>query len=329
MILADKRNQEFGRNSSVRYLGLTGKSALGDIKLKNFTSRVFVGLGLLALIFLCNFYGANTWAAIILLASILGFKEFKTLCNNMGVYPLASWIYVFITVFMISPLLVPLFVTKEYTIQFVYPFMATLMIASYVIIFPRVLLKTTYTKFEDLTASFWAVFQFGLLPSFFIWIRIMDQGLIYTLLIILTISANDTGSLIFGKLFGKTPLAPQISPGKTVIGSVGGLISAAAAFYGFSNLFNIVLEPRFVNMMGLLNWNIDLDILRTTTLISAGLLFAIVAQIGDLMVSALKRAAGVKDSGTLLLSHGGVLDRVDSHLFAVWFAYFIFAYIVS
>jgi phosphatidate cytidylyltransferase len=74
---------------------------------------------------------------------------------------------------------------------------------------------------------------------------------------------------------------------------------------------------------------VNLECLRNSILIVSGVLFAIVAQIGDLMVSALKRAAGVKDSGTLLLSHGGVLDRIDSHLFAVWFAYFVFAYLLA
>lgn len=213
----------------------------------------------------------------------------------------------------------------------VYTFLLTTVIAAYVIIFPRILLKTDFTNFEDLTASLWAVFQFGLLPSFFIWIRLMDHGFEFTLLIILTISANDVGSLLIGRAFGKTKLAPQISPNKTIIGSIGGLVSAACAFYGFVLLFGIELstvftDSRFAPYYKLLESCTNAKLL---VLLILGLLFAIVAQIGDLMVSALKRAAGVKDSGTLLLSHGGVLDRVDSHFFAVWFAYFIFAYLLD
>lgn len=278
---------------------------------------------------MCNYYSANLWAIAVLVVSILGFKEFKALCNNMGVYPLASWIYVFIAVFTISPLLISFLVTREYTRELVYTFMLTVIIASYVIIFPRVLLKSTYTKFEDLTASLWAVFQFGLLASFFTWIRIMDHGFAYTMLMLLTVSANDTGSLLIGKQFGKTQLMPQISPKKTVAGSVGGIVCAAAAFYGFANFFHIGLEPDLLRTISLFNLQVDLHCLRSWILIISGVLLAIVAQIGDLMVSALKRAAGVKDSGTLLLSHGGVLDRVDSHLFAVWFAYFVFAYLLD
>ena len=63
-----------------------------------------------------------------------------------------------------------------------------------------------------------------------------------------------------------------------------------------------------------------------TLVLVLGALLAIVAQIGDLLVSVLKRAAGVKDTGTIFHSHGGVLDRVDSHFFAAWLAFFIFFY---
>lgn len=290
----------------------------------NLNNRILIGLTVLALAIYCNYWCLASWASVMLLVSILAFREFKALCNNMGVYPLASWIYFFIAAFV----LVPLIIISKHGPGLVYTSMLTLMIASYVIIFPRVLLKTTYTRFEDLTASLWAVFQFGLFPSFFIWLRAMEHGFAYTMIVVLTIAANDTGSLLFGKLFGKTKLAPQISPGKTVEGSIGGLLCGITTFYGFSNLFNVEINQKFFGYYHWLSAYIDGESFRLIILVALALLLSIVAQIGDLLVSALKRAAGVKDSGTLLLSHGGVLDRMDSHLFAAWFAYFIFAYLL-
>lgn len=269
------------------------------------------------------------WALLVLVAALAAFQEFKSLCNNMGVYPIESWIQFFITIFILTPLLA----VNHYTPGFVYTTQLTLIIVSYVVIFPRILLKNTYTKFEDLTASLWAVFQLGLFPSFFTWIRLMEKGFQYTLIIVLAITANDTGSLVFGKLFGHTKLAPSISPGKTVAGSIGGLFCTAIAFLGFSNLFHCKLHSEFWSKItDYLSANFvffDLDIFSTIVFLFLGILIGIVAQTGDLLVSSLKRAAGVKDSGSLLLSHGGVLDRIDSHIFTTWFAFFIFLYLVD
>lgn len=282
---------------------------------------------MIAFAFCAVYFGPVFWALVILLFSILAYQEFKALCNNLGVFPQDSWIYFFVTVFILAPLLIG----NAHDTGIVYTFLLTTVIAAYVIIFPRILLKKDYTRFEDLTASLWAIFQFGLLPSFFTWIRLMDHGFEYTLLMVLVISANDVGSLLFGRLFGKTPLAPRISPNKTVTGSLGGLFSAVLAFYGLIIYWGFDLSSVFSDSC-IAPFYQALDSFtnaKLVVLIVLGLLFAIVAQIGDLMVSALKRAAGVKDSGTLLLSHGGILDRIDSHFFAVWFAYFIFAYLLS
>ncbi|MBT6843022.1 MAG: phosphatidate cytidylyltransferase [Candidatus Melainabacteria bacterium] len=282
---------------------------------------------MIAFAFCAVYFGPVFWALVILLFSILAYQEFKALCNNLGVFPQDSWIYFFVTVFILAPLLIG----NAHDTGIVYTFLLTTVIAAYVIIFPRILLKKDYTRFEDLTASLWAIFQFGLLPSFFTWIRLMDHGFEYTLLMVLVISANDVGSLLFGRLFGKTPLAPRISPNKTVTGSLGGLFSAVLAFYGLIIYWGFDLSSVFADSC-IAPFYQALDSFtnaKLVVLIVLGLLFAIVAQIGDLMVSALKRAAGVKDSGTLLLSHGGILDRIDSHFFAVWFAYFIFAYLLS
>ncbi|MDD9899287.1 MAG: phosphatidate cytidylyltransferase [Candidatus Melainabacteria bacterium] len=287
-------------------------------------NRILIGFALLGLALASIYFGPVTWALVILVFSLLAYREFKFLCNNLEIYPLDSWIRFFVVLFILCPLLLG----TDQGPSMVYTFLLTTVIAAYVIIFPRILLKADYTHFGDVTASLWAVFQFGLLPSFFTWIRMMDQGMEFTMLMILTISANDVGSLFIGKWFGREQLAPKVSPKKTVLGSIGGLVSAALAFYGFGHAWGFELTESFLACPYYQALDSVIDG-KFAVFFVLGLLFAIVAQIGDLMVSALKRAAGVKDSGTLLFSHGGVLDRIDSHFFAVWFAYFIFAYLIA
>lgn len=295
---------------------------------KHSINRTLVGFSIITVVFFCNYLGAAAWACLVLAVSLLAFLEFKSLCNNMGIYPIETWINFFITLFIMTPLLV----VNSYSPDFVYTTQLTLIIVSYVVIFPRILLKNTYTKFEDLTMSLWAVFQLGLFPSFFTWIRLMDKGFYYTLTMILAVAANDTGSLFVGKYFGTTKLAPSISPGKTVAGSIGGLFSTALAFWGFSILFGFKLNMGFwspiIDYLFSHFSFINLDNLTSVVLFVLGILMGIVAQVGDLLVSSLKRAAGVKDSGSILLSHGGILDRVDSHIFTVWFAFYIYLYLI-
>jgi CDP-diglyceride synthetase len=105
----------------------------------------------------------------------------------------------------------------------------------------------------------------------------------------------DTGAYFVGRSIGKRKLHAQVSPGKTVEGYVGGIVVAALVTAGLGWLL-VELPPPF----GLL----------------VGAVTAAVAQRGDLAKSMLKRTAGRKDSGTLIPGHGGVLDRIDSLLFA-------------
>lgn len=106
---------------------------------------------------------------------------------------------------------------------------------------------------------------------------------------------NDTGAYLVGKLIGRNKLMPSVSPGKTWEGFVGG--------FGLTLLVGWAISA-----------NTDVLTLRFW-LVTAGAV-AICATIGDLLESALKRAAGVKDSGTLLPGHGGILDRFDGYLLA-------------
>ena len=115
--------------------------------------------------------------------------------------------------------------------------------------------------------------------------------------------AGDIAALYVGKAFGRHKLAPRISPGKTWEGFVGSVVASV----GYAALYFPRLLP-------------DVPIAEALLIAAAA---NIAGQFGDLAESALKRGAGVKDSGTLLPGHGGWLDRVDSSLFALPVVYFL------
>lgn len=114
--------------------------------------------------------------------------------------------------------------------------------------------------------------------------------------------ATDIGAFAVGRAVGGPRLIPSISPGKTVSGAVGGMLLAAAVALAYVPL---VLRP------------LAQVTLRPITLVAFGLVISAVAQLGDLAESLLKREARVKDSSTLLPGHGGLLDRLDSLVFAL------------
>lgn len=111
-----------------------------------------------------------------------------------------------------------------------------------------------------------------------------------------TVIASDSGQYYTGRAFGRHKLAPAISPSKTVEGAVGGVVIASIA---------AVLLGR-VWLPAVAEWRMA----------PAGAVIAIAGIFGDLFESRMKRRAGVKDSGHLIPGHGGILDRIDSWLFA-------------
>jgi phosphatidate cytidylyltransferase len=113
---------------------------------------------------------------------------------------------------------------------------------------------------------------------------------------------SDTAQFYTGKTFGRTPLAPMRSPKKTREGAVGGFI-IAPAFLALAGSYWLPSYPWW--------WHASL-----------GLGIVVAGIIGDLFESMLKRAADLKDSGTLIPGHGGVLDRIDALLFAAPVFYF-------
>lgn len=126
----------------------------------------------------------------------------------------------------------------------------------------------------------------------FFWIWQLAQGNLWLLWFLLVIFAGDTGAYYCGRWFGVKKLYPQVSPGKTVAGSLGGLVASVAAGIGFGLWLPLVAS--FPVLIGL------------------AFLAAVVGQFGDLFESMLKRRAQVKDASSILPGHGGLLDRLDS-----------------
>ena len=128
--------------------------------------------------------------------------------------------------------------------------------------------------------------------------------------VLLLIWINDSFAFIVGKNFGKRKLFVSVSPKKTVEGFIGGFIFALIAAY--------IISTSSLNTtdFSLINWFIIAAIV------------SIIGTIGDLVESKLKRQANIKDSGTIMPGHGGILDRLDSLLFAAPFVYLYINFII-
>ena len=118
-------------------------------------------------------------------------------------------------------------------------------------------------------------------------------------------SASDTGAYAVGRLIGRHRMAPRVSPGKTWEGAAGGFVASVAAMLAVGGLLGV----------GVGLWEYAV----------VAVVVAFVAQAGDLTESSLKRAANAKDSGSIMPGHGGLLDRIDSILFALPAVYYMVA----
>jgi phosphatidate cytidylyltransferase len=126
-------------------------------------------------------------------------------------------------------------------------------------------------------------------------------------LLMLTVVVSDTAQYYTGRALGRRPLAPAISPKKTVEGAVGGFVCGALVLAALGEWWLPVVPIALRAVLG-------------ATVVALGI-------VGDLFESMLKRSAGVKDSSTLIPGHGGVLDRIDALLFAAPVYYVVLKYV--
>lgn len=247
--------------------------------------RVLSGLVLIPIVLGIVQYGSPLLFLVLVTAAVLiGWSEYYRLVRAIGIHinPVVGGVLCLLLVFC--------FYRNDYYLVWMAVCLMSLFIAWY----------ASGTALDDslnhVAYSFLGVVYVSGLLSYFILLRGMEHGNHVLFFLFMVVWSGDTAAYYVGRNIGKTPLAPKISPGKTCEGSAGGLAG--------SMLGGVAAKYLFFESIPL-----------SHCLIMA-LLCGTLGQIGDLAESLFKRKAGVKDSGAVIPGHGGILDRLDSLMFA-------------
>lgn len=143
-----------------------------------------------------------------------------------------------------------------------------------------------------------------------------DAGWMWIIMILVLIWSSDTGAYFAGTYLGKRKLYPAVSPNKSVEGALGGLITTIVFAFGANALFAHFFSEAWITLSAL-------------QILALAIPANILGQMGDLFESLVKRAHEVKDSGTIIYGHGGILDRIDALLLAAPWVYYFYVYGVS
>jgi len=272
-------------------------------------------IGLPLLVFCVFWHGGLPFTFGIAAVSLVALGEFYSACRKQGVRPL-SWLG---TVTAVLLLFGAYAAERPGTGRWLDAILAGSVLAGLV----GELARTERAPVKELGTTLFGALYAGWLFRFLILLRtqgaallapgggrlgmplpgpLADPGAWVVLLVVFSTWACDTGAFFSGRAFGKHKLAPLISPGKTVEGAVGGMICALAVALGVGGML-LRLDLRLAGVLGVL--------------------VGVLAPVGDLCESALKRELGVKDFGGLIPGHGGVLDRFDSLLFTAPVVYYV------
>lgn len=237
------------------------------------------------------YLGSTPFLISIILLTVIGQKEMLNILDKKNVYSFKFLIILSGIVLCISAYYLSQLYLTGVLILFMF-----IMFIMFIANFPKMSL-------EELGLNFLVILYPGLLFSQFILLRnISEQGFIYILLAFIITWSSDTFAYFSGRTLGKRKLAPRISPAKTIEGSIGGIIGATVVAVLF---------------------NFSYPIFPMCLAFALGIVGSVLAQLGDLIESAIKRLGNVKDSGNLIPGHGGVLDRFDSVLVLAPVFYYI------
>ena len=270
--------------------------------------RVTSGIVGSILLFLVVWSGQIVLGLFVFLLSILALNEFYSAVSNIGFKPVRFIGYIAsVYMFLLCSRKALNYIGIDIGFLSTYRSALLIIFAAMLVLFCYIIFQNNKYNISDISVTVFGVLYIVFLFSFVILIRNMSNGFYYVWLIFIGAFATDTFAYFTGYLFGKHKLMPEISPKKTVEGSIGGILGCAftmgcyAVYLNFNNLANGIPLYHFVVL---------------------GLLCGIISQIGDWAASAIKRYANIKDYGKIMPGHGGVLDRFDSILFTAPVVYF-------
>ena len=244
---------------------------------------IVVGLGLIFLIWASLVFERVIFAGLVSIALILAIKELSRAFTSIG----------FVNSF--RTLAVAVFAISMSTWFAGINGLAVSTATSFTLILLLSLRHGTETFIKRASSTALALLYLPFLGGFIILIARPDNGLAAVMTFLVLIGCNDTFGYLVGVLIGKHRFAPNISPKKSVEGLVGSIVATSI---GGALSFHYILESDY--RFG----------------IATGLMTVFTATCGDLIESAMKRDMSIKDMGTLLPGHGGVLDRIDSAIFS-------------
>lgn len=251
--------------------------------------RVLTAIVFIPIVLGCLYWGEWAFFGLVLAVSLVAMFELRLMLDTMG-NPMPKAVLYATSI----SLLTAIQWQKELWVS-------PIMFVAFLAVAIRELLSKTAQPFKRGGLSLIALFYGAFLPSHFLLLRGENQGFELLLLVLLGTWAADTGAYFAGMRWGRHKLAPRISPSKSIEGAVGGLVAATLVVGYFNSLLQLQLLPGWI----------------------LGLVTGLAAIVGDLFESALKREAGIKDSGWILPGHGGILDRIDSLLFSVPVFYYL------
>lgn len=250
--------------------------------------RVLSALVGIPLIILAVWHGGVPLLCLIALIIFLGIKEMNVMLINLGLKP-SLWL---------SQAGGLILVGGAYLYNDGYPG-PTITIILFLLLIATVALYPRYSLLDS-AGILMGTLYVGLMSYFYL-IRTLPDGWIWLVFMFAGTWACDTAAFFMGKAFGKRRLAPELSPKKTHEGAIGGILGSVLVAYIFVIIYPFLSIPKMLLL---------------------GLCLGVAAEVGDLLESAFKRQAGLKDSSTLIPGHGGILDRFDSALFTAPLVYY-------